>query len=51
MPKRAVCAAFSLALLSSCIHKKYETPIAKQTQQPDKILFDSAVHDIEKRPL
>jgi outer membrane protein assembly factor BamD len=48
MPKRALCAAFSLALLSSCIHKKYETPIAKQTQQPDKILFDSAMHDIER---
>jgi len=48
MPKRALCALFSLALLSSCIHKKYETPIAKQTQQPDKILFDSAMHDIER---
>jgi outer membrane protein assembly factor BamD len=48
IPKRALCAAFSLALLSSCIHKKYETPIAKQTQQPDKILFDSAMHDIER---
>jgi outer membrane protein assembly factor BamD len=48
MPKRALCAAFSLVLLSSCIHKKYETPISKQTQQPDKILFDSAMHDIER---
>jgi outer membrane protein assembly factor BamD len=48
LPKRALCALFSLALLSSCIHKKYETPIAKQTQQPDKILFDSAMHDIER---
>jgi outer membrane protein assembly factor BamD len=48
MPKRALYAALSLALLSSCIHKKYETPIAKQTQQPDKILFDSAMHDIER---
>lgn len=48
MPKRALCAIFSLTLLSSCIHKKYETPIAKQTQQPDKILFDSAMHDIER---
>jgi outer membrane protein assembly factor BamD len=45
--KRALFTACSLALLSSCIHKKYETPIAKNTQQPDKILFDSAMHDIE----
>lgn len=28
-------------------HKKYETPITKNTQQPDKILFDQAMHDIE----
>ena len=48
MPKRALYVAFSLALFSSCVHKKYETPIAKQTQQPDKILFDSAMHDIER---
>lgn len=45
--RRALVAACSLALLSSCIHKKYETPIAKNTQQPDKVLFDSAMHDIE----
>ncbi len=45
--KRAFCCAFSLALLSSCVHKKYETPITKQTQQPDKILFDQAMKDIE----
>jgi outer membrane protein assembly factor BamD len=32
---------------SSCIHKKYETPITKNTQQPDKRLFDEAMHDIE----
>jgi outer membrane protein assembly factor BamD len=28
-------------------HKKYETPITKETLQPDKILFDKAIHDIE----
>jgi outer membrane protein assembly factor BamD len=39
--------ACAFALLSSCIHKKYETPIAKNTQQPDKILFDAAMKDIE----
>ena len=35
-------------LASSCMHKKYETPITKNTQQPDKVLFDQAMHDIEK---
>ena len=34
-------------MLSSCIHKKYETPITKDTQQPDKVLFDKAMRDIE----
>jgi outer membrane protein assembly factor BamD len=29
-------------------HKKYETPITKDTLQPDKILFDRATKDIEK---
>jgi outer membrane protein assembly factor BamD len=27
--------------------KKYENPISKETQQPDKVLFDKAVNDIE----
>src|SRR5579864_2415699 len=27
--------------------KKYENPISKDTQQPDKVLFDKAVNDIE----
>jgi outer membrane protein assembly factor BamD len=47
VPKRAVLAALSLGLLASCIHKKYDTPITKNTQQPDKVLFDQAVKDIE----
>ncbi len=42
-----LCAALPLALLTSCIHKKYDTPITKNTQQPDKVLFDQAVKDIE----
>jgi outer membrane protein assembly factor BamD len=45
--KRAMVAAAMLGLLSSCIHKKYETPITKNTQQPDKVLFDKAMGDIE----
>src|SRR6059036_1784531 len=30
-----------------CRHKKYENPITKDTQQPDKVLFDKAIGDIE----
>ncbi len=48
-------AAFVLLVLSldhaliagCCFHKKYETPITKNTQQPDKVLFDQAIKDIE----
>lgn len=28
--------------------KKYENPISKDTEQPDKVLFDKAIADIEK---
>jgi outer membrane protein assembly factor BamD len=28
-------------------HKKYDNPITKDTKQPDKVLFDKAVNDIE----
>lgn len=45
--KRVLPGVLCLGLLASCIHKKYENPIAKNTQQPDKILFDQAMHDIE----
>lgn len=45
--KRAVLLALAVGLLSSCFHKKYETPITKNTQQPDKVLFDQAIKDIE----
>jgi outer membrane protein assembly factor BamD len=44
---KAFVAVFALGLLASCVHKKYETPITKNTQQPDKVLFDQAVKDIE----
>src|SRR5258706_15574851 len=42
-----VCLAYASA---SCgfHHKKYENPITKDTQQPDKVLFDKAVKDIVK---
>ena len=48
---RYVIVLASLAgLLSSCgiKRKKYENPISKDTQQPDKVLFDKAVNDIER---
>src|SRR5579871_6755686 len=47
LPQRALLAVCSLGLLSSCVHKKYENPISKNTQQPDKLLFDTAMKDIE----
>jgi outer membrane protein assembly factor BamD len=36
-------------LLSGCgiRRKKYNNPITKDTQQPDKVLFDKAINDIE----
>jgi outer membrane protein assembly factor BamD len=34
--------------LSGCRKKRYENPIGKDTQQPDKVLFDKAVADIER---
>ncbi len=37
------------ALLSSCGFKrhKYDNPISKDTKQPDKVLYDRAINDIE----
>jgi outer membrane protein assembly factor BamD len=39
-----------VVLLSGCgiRRKKYDNPIAKDTQQPDKVLFDQAIKEIEK---
>ena len=36
------------AMLAGCGRKRYENPITKDTAQPDKVLFDKAVGDIEK---
>ncbi len=46
----ALVAFVTATLLSSCSfrRKKYENPIGKDTLQPDKVLFDKAVKDIEK---
>jgi outer membrane protein assembly factor BamD len=37
-------------LSTSCVYrrKKYENPITKSTEQPDKVLFDKAVKDLER---
>src|SRR5947209_9111737 len=44
-----VIAALMLCIVvSGCRKKKYENPITKDTQQPDKVLFDKAMKDIEK---
>ncbi len=42
--------AVVIGLLSSCgfRRKKYENPITKDTQQPDKVLFDKAINDVER---
>ena len=45
----ALTLAFAVAMPASVFKKKkYENPITKDTQQPDKVLFDKSVHDIEK---
>jgi outer membrane protein assembly factor BamD len=46
---RPLAVLLGLGLLASvgCLHKKYENPISKNTSQPDKVLFDKAVVDIE----
>ncbi len=55
-PRRGLLLTLSAGLLllslaeaaaACCFHKKYETPITKNTQQPDKVLFDQAIKDIE----
>src|SRR3954452_13420525 len=42
--------ALVLKIVSACgfRRKKYENPITKDTQQPDKVLFDKAINDIER---
>jgi outer membrane protein assembly factor BamD len=40
--------AVCLVAFTGCGKKKYENPIGKDTQQPDKVLFDKAVADIER---
>ena len=37
----------ALLISTGCRKKAYENPITKDTQQPDKVLFDTAIDDIE----
>ena len=51
--RKAFFLVLSAGLLASCCtscgfkRKKYDDPITKDTQQPDKVLFDKAINDIE----
>jgi outer membrane protein assembly factor BamD len=45
----ALLALIAVTVVGCGFHrKKYENPITKDTEQPDKILYDKAIHDIEK---
>ena len=50
--KRARWAALGLASIAACScsfhHTKYENPITKDTQQPDKLLYDKAIKDLQR---
>jgi len=46
-PAAVLAVLCALLLAPGCRKKKYENPISKDTQQPDKVLFDRAVDDIE----
>ncbi len=40
--------ALAAITLAGCGRKRYENPITKDTLQPDKVLFDKAINDLEK---
>jgi outer membrane protein assembly factor BamD len=48
LQKTALAGLAVLAASCGFHHKKYDNPITKDTQQPDKVLFDKATKDIEK---
>src|SRR4029077_13899212 len=49
MPKYILVVILMTGLLASCgfKRKKYDNPITKDTKQPDKVLFDRSISDIE----
>jgi outer membrane protein assembly factor BamD len=50
LPAAMLALLLAALLASSCglRRKKYENPISKDTEQPDKVLFDKAIKDVEK---
>ncbi|HYZ83142.1 MAG TPA: outer membrane protein assembly factor BamD [Bryobacteraceae bacterium] len=48
MLRGLVFALICVLAATGCGRKKYENPITKDTQQPDKVLFDKAIKDLEK---
>src|SRR5712692_5735515 len=50
MSRKILIVTLMAGLLASCgFHrKKYDNPITKDTKQPDKVLFDKAINDIER---
>ena len=44
----ALAAILALVAGEGCRRRRYENPITKDTQQPDKVLFDKAIADIER---
>src|SRR5260370_9195276 len=49
MPRYILVVLVMAGLLTSCgfKRKKYDNPITKDTKQPDKVLYDKAIADIE----
>jgi outer membrane protein assembly factor BamD len=47
-PIVAVVAILGIVTVCGCRRKRYENPIAKDSKQPDKVLFDTAINDIER---
>src|SRR6266851_685169 len=50
MSRQILIVTLMAGLLASCgFHrKKYDNPITKDTKQPDKVLFDKAINDVER---
>jgi outer membrane protein assembly factor BamD len=44
----AVVAILAALTVAGCRGRKYDNPITKDTQQPDKVLFDKGIKEIEK---
>jgi len=44
----ALASILCIVLVCGCRRKAYENPITKDTEQPDKVLFDKAINDIER---